>query len=159
MALKIVLLSREHDRRQFDCGEASLNEWLERMALQQQEKNYARTRVVVEETAPTRILGYYALLPCQVGTEHFEAARKLPKRLPCVLLGRLAIASEAQGRGIGAVLLGDAVQRTRRSIAEIGGAGLYADALNPRAAAFYAKFGFHAFRDNPLRLFLPINWP
>ena len=159
MALKIVLLSREHDRKQFNCGEASLNEWLERMALQQQEKNYARTRVVVDETAPTRILGYYALLPCQVGTEHFEAARKLPKRLPCVLLGRLAIDSGAQGRGTGAALLGDAIQRTRASIAEIGGAGLYADALNARAAAFYAKYGFRRFGDNPLRLFLAINWP
>lgn len=159
MALTIVLLSREHDRAQFDCGEASLNEWLQRMALQQQEKSYARTRVIVEHTAPARILGYYALLPCQVATEHFESARKLPKRLPCVLLGRLAIDSGAQGRGIGAVLLGDAVQRTRRSIAEIGGAGLYADALNNRAAAFYSKFGFHRFRDDPLRLFLPISWP
>ena len=159
MALKIVLLNRQHDRRQFRCGEEPLNEWLERMALQQQEKNYARTRVIAEEGAPTLILGYYTLLPFQVETAYFEAARKLPKRLPCLLLGRLAVDSSAQRRGIGEYLLADAIQRTRRSIGEIGGAGLYADALNDRAAAFYLKYGFHSLQDSPLRMFLPINWP
>jgi len=159
VALKIVLLSREHDRKQFDCGEASLNEWLERMALQQQEKNYVRTRVIVDEAAPARVLGYYAILPAQVDTTHFPSTRKLPGRLPCLLLGRLGVDLSAQGRGIGQLLLADSIERTRRSIGEIGGAGLFADALNERAAAFYGTFGFRAMLDNPLRLFLSIGWP
>ncbi len=157
MTLKIALLTREHDRKRFDCGEAPLNDWLQRMALQQQEKNYARTRVIVDDAAPTRILGYYALLPCQVSTEYYASSRRLPKRLPCLLLGRLAVDSTAQGRGVGAALLADAAMRTRRSIVEIGGAGLYAEALHARAAAFYVKFGFQPFQDNPLRLLLPIR--
>ena len=157
MPLHIELLTKKHDRTRFDCGEISLNEWLQRMALQQQEKNYARTRVMIDTEAPERILGYYALLPAQIDTIHFPPGRKLPKRLPCLLLGRLGVDRSAQGRRLGELLLADAIERTHRSIGEIGGAGLYADALNERAAAFYARYGFQAMQDDPLRLFLVIE--
>jgi GNAT superfamily N-acetyltransferase len=157
--LQLELLNKDHDRKQFDCGEVSLNEWLQRMALQQQEKNYARTRVIVDSESPKRILGYYALLPAQVDTSQFPPGRKLPRRLPCLLLGRLAVDRSTQGRRIGELLLVDAIERTYRSIAEVGGAGLYADALNERAAAFYDRYGFQALGDDPLRLFLAVRWP
>lgn len=159
MPLHIELLHKKHDRGRFDCGEPSLNEWLQRMALQQQAKNYARTRVIVDTGEPVRILGYYALLPAQVDTSQFPRARKLPKRLPCLLLGRLAVDLAAQGRRIGELLLVDAIERTYRSIGEIGGAGLYADALNDRATAFYTRYGFQPMQDDPRRLFLSVNWP
>ena len=64
-----------------------------------------------------------------------------------------------QERRIGELLLVDAIQRTRRLIAEIGGAGLYAEALNERAAAFYVRYGFQPLLDDPRRLFLPLDWP
>lgn len=159
MPLRIDLLSKAQDRKQFDCGESSLNEWLHRMALQQQNKNHARVRVIVDTAAPAQVLGYYALLPAQVDTTHFPPGRKLPRRLPCLLLGRLAVDRSAQGRRLGELLLVDAIDRTRQSIAEISGAGLYAEALNNRAAAFYRHYGFQAMRNDPKRLFLAVNWP
>lgn len=159
MALQIELLHKRHDRGRFDCGEPSLNEWLQRMALQQQAKNYTRSRVIVDSDEPVRILGYYALLPAQIDTVQFPPARKLPKRLPCLLLGRLAVDRDAQGRRIGELLLVDAIERTCRSIGEIGGAGLYADALNDRAKEFYVRYGFQPMEDDPRRLFLAVNWP
>jgi len=128
------------------------------MALQQQEKNFARTRVIVEDQEPKRVLGYYALLPAQVDTTHFPPGRKFPRRLPCLLLGRLAVDRIVQGRRIGELLLVDAIERTRRSIAEIGGAGLYADALNERAAAFYVRYGFRPLLDDPKRLFTEVRF-
>ncbi len=148
MPQQIELLYKEHDRSRFDCGEPSLNEWLQRMALQQQAKNYARTRVIVDSYEPPRILGYYALLPTQIDTIHFPSGRKLPRRLPCLLLGRLAVDQTARGRRIGELLLVDAIERTYRSIGEIGGAGLYADALNDRAKAFYTRYGFQPMPDD-----------
>ena len=60
--IRIELLAARHDRRRFDCGEPSRDDWLARMALQQQEKNYARTRVAVDGAQPSRILGYYAMV-------------------------------------------------------------------------------------------------
>ncbi len=159
MAIRIELLTGQHHRTTFECGEPSLNEWLARMALQQQEKNYARTRVIVEETAPAQILGYYTLLAHEIDTGQIPSARKLPRRLACVLLGRLAVDRSAQGRGLGRVMLIDAIARTRATIEEAAGIGLVVDALHDRAAAFYRSFGFEAFKDDPLRLFLRVNWP
>jgi ribosomal protein S18 acetylase RimI-like enzyme len=65
----------------------------------------------------------------------------------------------AQGRRTGELLLTDAIERTRRTIGEIGAAGLFADALNERAAAFYVRYGFQAMLDDPLRLFVAVSWP
>lgn len=159
MAPRIELLTAAHRREDFDCGKAPLNEWLQRFALQQQEKNYARTRAAVEEGAPASILGYYALLPYQVDTEHFPQSRKLPRRLPCLLLGRLAVDRTAAGQGIGSLLVADAVERTRQSIAEVGGVGLFVEAVDEEAASFYCRFGFEPFRDDGRRLFLNVAWP
>jgi len=129
------------------------------MALQQQEKNYARTRVVVDESASAQVLGYYTLLAHEIDTGQVPSVRKLPRRLACVLLGRLAVDRSAQGRGLGRLMLIDAIARTRATIQEAAGIGLVVDALHERAAEFYRDFGFNAFKDGPLRLFLRVDWP
>lgn len=157
MEIRIELLSGHHDRKAFDCGEPSLNDWLGRMALQQQRKNYARTRVAIDTTIPRRILGYSALLVHEIDTRNFPSDRSLPQRLPCVLLGRLAVDRSAQGMKIGHVLLMDAIERTRTTIVAAAGVGLVAEALNERAAEFYRRYGFEPFRDDPLRLFYAIS--
>jgi len=157
--IRIELLSGRHERKTFNCGEPSLNDWLVKMALQQQRKNYARTRVAVETKAPNRILGYSALVVQQIDTRHFPSDRSLPKRLPCVLLGRLAVDRSAQGQKIGHVLLMDAIEKTRTITEAAGGVGLVAEALNERAADFYRRYGFEPFRDDPLRLFCAVTWP
>jgi GNAT superfamily N-acetyltransferase len=129
------------------------------MALQQQEKNYTRTRVVVDEAASSQLLGYYSLLAHEIDTGQVPISRKLPRRLACVLLGRLAVDRIAQRRGLGQLMLADAIARTRSTIEEVAGIGLVVDALHERAADFYRSFGFEAFKDDPLRLFLRIDWP
>ena len=159
MAIRLELLTGQHNRTVFECGEPSLNDWLARMALQQQSKNYVRTRVVVDEAAPTWVLGYYALLVHEIDTAQVPNMRKLPQRLACVLLGRLAVDQNAQGRGLGQLMLADAIARTRTTIEVAAGIGLVVDALHERAAEFYRGFGFEAFKDDPLRLFLKVNWP
>jgi predicted N-acetyltransferase YhbS len=159
VALRIELLRKGHRREDFDCGKPPLNEWLHRFALQQQDNNNARTRVVVDEKDPGGVLGYYSLLPYQLDTQHFPAARKLPQRLPCLLLGKLAVAVKSMEQGIGALLLADAIDRTRLAIAEVGGIGLFVEAIDDEAQSFYRHFGFEAFRDDEKRLFLNVAWP
>jgi GNAT superfamily N-acetyltransferase len=159
VAIRIELLTGQHNRTRFECGEPSLNDWLGRMALQQQDKNYARTRVVVDETDPAKILGYYTLLALEIDTGRVPSIRKLPRRLACVLLGRLAVDQRSQGLGLGRLMLLDAIARTRSTIEEAAGIGLVVEALHERAAEFYRSFGFEAFRDDPLRLFLRVDWP
>jgi GNAT superfamily N-acetyltransferase len=159
VAIQVDLLTGQHDRTSFECGEPSLNDWLARMALQQQTKNYARTRVVVESDTPTKILAYYTLLAREIDTSQIPSPHKLPQRLACVLLGRRAVDQNAQGRGLGRLMVLDAIVRTRATIEEAAGIGLVVDALHDRAAAFYRGLGFEAFKDYPQRLFLRVNWP
>jgi len=129
------------------------------MALQQQTKNYARTRVVIDSEAPPKILAYYTLLTREIETTQIPGPRKLPQRLACVLLGRLAVDQSAQGRGLGRLMVLDAIARTRATIQEAAGIGLAVDALHERAVSFYLGFGFEPFKDAPLRLFLRVDWP
>lgn len=59
-----------------------------------------------------------------------------------------------QGKGLGELLLVDALTRARRIHAEAGGIGLFVDALDEQATGYYRRFGFEAAPDNPLLLFL-----
>ena len=85
--------------------------------------------------------------------------KKLPRRIPGVRLGRLAVDRHYQGKGLGELLLVDALTRARRIYAEAGGIGLFVDALDEQAAGYYSSFGFEAAPYNPLLMFLSEKVP
>ena len=64
------------------------------------------------------------------------------------------VARQHQDKGLGELLLVDALTRAQRIYAEAVGIGLFVDALDEQAAAYYLSFGFEAAPDNPLLLFL-----
>ena len=74
-----------------------------------------------------------------------------------VLLGRLAIAESHQGKGLGSILLADALQRIVQASQVMAVYAVVVDALNDRAADFYRQFGFIPLPSQPLKLFLPMN--
>lgn len=158
--MEITLLNKSHDRRSFDCGNAELNDFLKRVARQATEKNVSRTFVLVDEDRPTTIIGFFSLTSCEVEiTDIPESQQKKypPQRgLPAVRLARLAVAREAQGKGYGELLLAEAVYRTALVSQSVGVVGLFVDAKDENAKAFYEKYGFIATNPNkPFLLFLP----
>ena len=155
--MQVQPLTGSHDRQGFDCGHQELNGWLRQVARQHQDKGLSKTFVAIREEAPTRICGYYALTLAELESQHLPEAwrKKLPRRIPGVRLGRLAVEKHYQGKGLGELLLVDALTRTRRIAIEAGGIGLFVDALDAQAAGYYRRFGFEASPDNPLLLFLP----
>jgi len=154
--MQVRPLAGNHDRQQFDCGRQELNDWLQQVARQHQDKGLSKTFVAVREEAPTRICGYYALTLAELENRHLPEAwrKKLPRRIPGVRLGRLAVDRQYQGKGLGELLLVDALTRAQRIYAEAGGIGLFVDALDGQAAGYYLNFGFDSSPDNPLLLFL-----
>ena len=106
---KIELLARSHDRDGFDCGSDLLNLFLKQTARQHAERGISRTFVLVDEdaTAPKPILGFFSLNICQIKSESLTPgeAKKLPRDVSGVRLGRLAVAKSCQRRGIGKTLL------------------------------------------------------
>ena len=155
--MQVLPLTGSHDRQGFDCGCQELGDWLRQVARQHQDKGLSKTFVATREEAPGRICGYYALTLAELENRHLPEARrkKLPRRIPGVRLGRLAVDKQYQGKGLGELLLVDALTRAQRIYTEAGGIGLFVDALDERAASYYRRFGFEASPDNSLLLFLP----
>jgi len=154
--MQVLPLAGSHDRQGFDCGRQELNDWLRQLARQHQDKGLSKTFVATREEQPARICGYYALTLAELENRHLPEAwrKKLPRRIPGVRLGRLAIDKDFQGKGLGELLLVDALTRARRIYTDAGGIGLFVDAIDEQAAGYYRRFGFLASPDNPLLLFL-----
>lgn len=112
--MQILPLTGSHDRQGFDCGRAELNDWLQRIARQHQDKGLSKTYVAIHESSPQKMLGYYALTLAEIDTHYIpESARKrFPNRVPGVRFGRRAVDRAYQGKGPGVLLLVDALERT-----------------------------------------------
>lgn len=138
-------LGGDHRIKGFDSSESSLDVWLIRHARAAAGAGSAKTFVVTDGDQEGRVVGYHALTASSV--EHAEATERAAKgmgryRLPAVLLSRLAVDRSVQGRGIGAMLLRDAMLRAVSASEEVGIRLLLAHALNESARNFYTKFGF-----------------
>lgn len=136
-----------------------MNERLQRIARQHQEKGLSKTFVAVLEQHPETICGYYALTLAELDAAHLpeKERTRFPQRIPGVRLGRLAVDVQFQRKKLGELLLVDALRRSCRIREQAGGVGLFVDALDEEAAGFYLRFGFKAAQDNPLLLFLPLR--
>ena len=115
---KIEALAKSHGRDGFDCGSEPLNLFLKQTARQHAARGISRTFVLVEEGAsePKPILGFFSLNLCQIKSESLSAeeAKKLPRDVSGIRLGRLAVAREYQRQGIGKILLAAAMGKVRR---------------------------------------------
>jgi ribosomal protein S18 acetylase RimI-like enzyme len=154
--MQLLPLTGIHDRQGFDCGRQELNDWLRQVARQHQDKGLSRTFVATLDDAPNTICGFYALTLAELESRNLPEAwrKKMPRRIPGVKLGRLAVDKKFQGKGLGDLLLVDALSRAQRIYQEAGGIGLFVDAIDEQAAGYYKRFGFEAIPDNPLLLFL-----
>ena len=153
-------LAAHHDRAGFNCGEARLNEFLQKRARQNAERNLGVTHVAVADAGETVILGYYTLLVRSIEREDFANAKKLPPgEIGVALLARLAVSQAAQGEGLGTQMLLRAIVQTERAARDLGIHALVVHALNERAKAWYVglDFGFELLTDDPLHLCLSIG--
>ncbi|MBA4373474.1 MAG: GNAT family N-acetyltransferase [Thermodesulfovibrio sp.] len=158
--LKIVPLSREHDRAAFDCGVAELNAFLKATARQRGEKGLSRTFVLADGDEPAVILGFFTLTLCELTAEPLPpayAAMYPGHNLPAVRLARLAVSIRHQGRGYGTLMVAEAVNRTILIADQAGSIGLFVDAKNNRVEYFYRRYGFVSLPGQYKTLFLPLK--
>ncbi|MDR2450401.1 MAG: GNAT family N-acetyltransferase [Candidatus Accumulibacter sp.] len=159
MAIRMEPLQAHHDTEAFGCGDDALDGWLRRIAKQHLRKGISRSFVAVESGNFHRVLGFYSLTVGEVDADALPSAiaKKLPRKIPIVLIGRLGVLTEAQGRGIGGYLLVDALHRALRVSSEVGIIAVLVDAKNKNAVNFYRHHGFLQLPDRPQRLILPIR--
>ena len=136
-----------------------LNDWLHERVSQFEKRDLSRTYVAVREDE-LRVYGYDALSTHRVRYEALpaEQAKGLPPiDVPVVLLGRLAVDRTAQGRGLGSILLIDAIRRAELISKQVGVRAVEVDAIDEAARRFYAKFGFQSLLEDRRHLFLSMN--
>ncbi len=135
-------LSREHRLNEFDCGNPTLNQWLEKYAWGNQQADSAKTYLALEGE---RVAGYYALT---TGSVHkHESPERVAKGLAnhpigIVLLARLAVDRSQQGKGLGKALLFDALSRIEEAADIVAVRAVMVHAINDAARHFYQHFGF-----------------
>lgn len=140
----------------FDCGEISLNDWLKQRALKNDLTDASRTYVVCHEN---KVVAYYSL---HLGSiQQSDAVRKIkrnmPNPIPAIVLGRLAVDINHQGRGLARALIKDMFLRAIK-VAEIAGTkAVLVKALNENVAIFYQSFGFVRSKTDPLLLMKSIS--
>jgi len=89
-------LNEGHDLAPFSCGKPSLDNWLKRRTLSNHRKGFTAVMVVHDGG---RVVGYYGLAPTAVVPVTLPRAIRtgqLPDPVPCLLLGQLAIAPQAE---------------------------------------------------------------
>lgn len=151
---RIEKLQRTHDIDSFDCGQESLNRYLQRYALVSQRADGAQTYV---GASGENIMGYYTLTVGNVAYE--DAPERLAKGLsrnpvPIMLLARLAVDLHWQGKNVGSGLLRNAMQRTLQ-VADIAGVRAFlVHAKDDSAKKFYEHFNFSPSPTDPYHLFL-----
>jgi GNAT superfamily N-acetyltransferase len=146
-------------RTGFDCGKPSLNDFVRTLVSQYEQRNLGRTYVAVQGN-DRRVLGYFTLASGAIGATSLPVreAKKLPRHaVPVVLLARLAVDQSVQGKGVGGLLLRDALTRWLELSEKLGIHAVVVDALDAEAKAFYTRFGFLPLTDDEMRLFLPLR--
>lgn len=150
-------LIASHRLDNFDCGEASLDDWIKRRALANQASGATRTFVVTDEEANVR--GYYAMAAGAIS--HHQATggvrRNMLDPIPVMVLARLAVDRKAQGLHLGAALLQDAINRAVAVSHNAGVRALLVHALHERAKQFYKHHGFQPSPTHSMTLMLRLS--
>lgn len=137
------LLTDVHDLAAFQSGEAVLDDWLRQRALDNLEMGASRTYVVCSRHS-AKVIGFYTLSMGQILVQDVTGAmrRNMPKNIPAVILGRLAVDAGWQGHGIAKALLKDVIQRSVRASTEIAARLVIVHAISEQAEKFYVHHGF-----------------
>jgi ribosomal protein S18 acetylase RimI-like enzyme len=150
-------LGDSHDRTVFGCGDDALDRYFQTQATQDIRRRIANCFVVVE-VATGRVAAYYTLSAASIPLVDLppDETNRLPRypTLPAVRIGRLAVDSTFQRRGLGELMLMNAVHRTIQD--EAAAFALLVDAKNDLAAGFYRRYGFRPIAGKPRTLFLPL---
>jgi len=161
MEAQITVLNPRHSaaKKQFQSGNLALDTYLQQYALQDQKR--LQSVCFVLENKKGQILGYYTLSASAIDTRHLDSqvtailAAKY-EQIPAILIGRFAIDQKFQRKGLGKLLLMDALKRCTKQAEEMGACAVFVDPKDQVAKHFYLKFGFHAL-PNQSKLFIPIK--
>lgn len=153
-------LNSKHNKESFSCGKVLLDNYFLKQAKQDIKRKLSACFVLVDKEA-NRISGYYTLSSNSISQNLIPDSFKknLPKSylsIPTILLGRLAIDKDYQGKGLGKILLIDSLKRCFDTSDSLGVFAVIVDPLDMEAERFYDKYGFIKLPDSK-KMFIPMK--
>lgn len=148
-------LGEQHDRAAFSCGVEALDQYFQGDPIRQDVSRRVTNAFVLTPDGKF-VAGFYTLSPISILSVNLPAslARKLPKRpIGATLIGRMGRDRSLRGKGLGEVLLMDALHKAWRASKLVSCWAVVVDAKEG-ARDFYLKNEFTPFVSHPDRLFL-----
>lgn len=151
-----VKLDTSHHIEGFNSGNSELDGWLKRRALKNERDGASRTHVVCDGGL---VIAYYCLANGAVAqtVATGRIRRNMPDPIPVMVIGRLAVDCQWQGKGIGRALLRDAILRTQQAAEIAGIRAILVQAISDEAKRFYKKCGFAVSPVEPMTLMVRLD--
>ena len=157
---EILKLEPVHQCDDFDCGQRSLNDYLQKYALSNEANRFGRT-YVARDRASGQVDGFFTISMSSVMFVNLPVSMTFPGMpkypMPVVLLGCLAVRKEHQGKGLGGRLLIDAFSRVFLAAELVAARAMEVRAIDKNAKDWYEKKGFKSFVDHPDHMFIPMD--
>jgi hypothetical protein len=139
--VKIQLLEKIHNRKNFTCEEDSLTEYIRTQVSQDIRKRLATCFVTIDNEQ--NVIGYYTLTSESLGRELIpeKYLKQVPKNYnaPVILLGRLTRDITTKGTGLGEHLLLDALFRSYKLSNESIGAMAVVVIRSMKKSSYFIK--------------------
>jgi GNAT superfamily N-acetyltransferase len=143
----VVPLADEYSIDGFTSGHGDLDDWLAR-ASGLQARDAVRVYVIADDGV---VVAYSALLVATVKPVGIPArVRGGLSEIPALLMGKLAVATNAQGRGLGKALLGHAARQAVEIRQMAGIKLLAAHPIDEQARTWYEHQGMRTTTDGAL---------
>jgi GNAT superfamily N-acetyltransferase len=150
-------LAPVHVLDEFECGHEALDVWLKLHARRASGQGTRTYLLVANQTEA--VIGYFALAPHLVERDETPGGigRGAPRRIPAILLAKLALHKPLQGQGLGAELLVHALTTILTAARSAGGRLVVVDAIDEHAASFYRAHDFQPSPTDPRRLIMKLS--
>ncbi|MFV2057890.1 MAG: GNAT family N-acetyltransferase [Thiohalomonadales bacterium] len=152
-----------HDRPAFDCGKTALNQFLAKQAAKHMQLGISATYVLPTsgktENSLKAIASFYTLSMGEISRNSLPNTKKFPHYpVPVIVLARLAVDKQIQGRGYGDITLIKAIRHSAKVSKALPAYAIVLDIKDKQARRFYERFpDFKPLMDQSTRLFLPIK--
>lgn len=156
----LIPLAPTHAVGAFACGDAEMDGFLRERAAAEQALGLSQVNVTLDDLGAVRAFFTLSPLALRVEARLLERLGLGEAPYPAIggfLLGRLAVARDLQGRGLGEALVMRAAQIAKREAASVGGVFLAVDPKDDRLAAWYARLGFTALGGRTRRMVLGLR--
>jgi predicted N-acetyltransferase YhbS len=157
MDFRTVPVTNNHEKESFYCGKPSLDQYLKIQASQDVKKKVSVCFVLLDGR---NVIGYYTLSAFSIPRQLIPEAsqKKLPRYndIPVIFLGRLALHKNHQGKGLGNILIADALKRAYLATSSVGAIAVIVDPLDEEAENYYSRYGFIDLPGSA-KMFLPMK--